>query len=94
MDNLTAFATFLQQYGPFAMSTVFAALYMLERRERRATQDRYESYLVAGPGQMREFAEAHYQAVENLERAFIRAGIDTERPLDKEEEEGDDKPTH
>lgn len=87
MDNLTEFAAFLQQYGPFAMASVFACLYMLERRERRSTQTKYENYLVSGPAQMREFADAHSQAVENLERAFLRAGIDTEPDEDSAEDE-------
>lgn len=89
MDNLTAFAMFLQQYGPFAMASIFAGLYMLERRERRTTQQKYEDYLVSAPAQMREFADAHSQAVENLERAFLRAGIDTEPEEDSKEDEDD-----
>ncbi len=91
MDNLTAFAAFLKQYGPFAMASVFAGLYALERRERRTTQTKYEKYLEAAPAQMQEFADAHSQAVENLERAFIRAGIDTEpEALPAEDDEDPD----
>ena len=75
MDSLSAFALFLQQYGPFAMAAVFAGLYMLERRDRKDTQTKYEKHLVEWPAQMRQFADANSQAVENLERAFASYGI-------------------
>ena len=90
MDRLSAFAMFLQQYGPFAMAAVFAGLYMLERRERKDTQTKYEKHLVEWPAQMREFASANSHAVENLERAFARSGISAwQRNSSKKDQEND-----
>lgn len=90
MEELTSFAVFLKQYGAYAMASVFMVLYGMERRERRTTQGKYETYLETAPAQLREFADAHSVAVENLERAFIRAGIDTELPeLPDDEDDGE-----
>ena len=82
MSNIAAFAEFLRDYGAYAMASVFAALYALERRERRTTQEKYERYLEATPAQLREFADAQSQAVENLRIALFRAGISQERKDD------------
>jgi hypothetical protein len=75
MNELEAFAAFLKDYGAYALSAVFAGLHFLERRERQATQAKHEAYLEAVPKQLKESTEAQAQAVENLERAFIRAGV-------------------
>lgn len=86
MEQLGIFAEFLKNYGAYAMASVFALLYALERRERRATQEKYEKYLVSAPTKMQEYAETHAAAVDNLERAFLRAGIETKQPKPKSED--------
>jgi len=85
MDNLTEFAQFLKTYGAFGMASVFMCLYLMERRERRTTQAKYEKFLTVIPTQMREFSDVQANAVENLERAFLKHGIciDEPRALEK-----------
>jgi len=72
--TLETFAIFLHDYGPYAMSSVFAGLYWLERKDRQGTQARYEGHLQRAPREMREHAAAQTTlqsaALERLERAI------------------------
>ena len=86
MDSLTKFAEFLMEYGPYAVASTFVGLYAVERKERRSTQERYEKYLQRIPDKVYELTEVHARALDNLERSFLRAGIEV-APLSEKEKE-------
>ena len=82
MGQLEAFARFLWDYGAYALSAVFAFLYALERKERRDTQNKLESYLALTSEKMQANAIVITDAVMALERAFLRAGVRTSEDQD------------
>jgi len=74
MENLESLASFLQIYGAHAMSSVFIALYFIERRERRTTQRKFEAYLTEASARVIEVVRNHSVAVSSLEQALARSG--------------------
>lgn len=78
MGELSSVATLLQDYGAHGMASIFAGMYFLERRERRATQEKLEELLVQTSTRVHENALVIAKAVQALEKAFIRAGIDSD----------------
>jgi hypothetical protein len=75
MNELESFASFLKAYGAYAMSSVFAFLYFLERRERRVTQDKFEVYLSEASSRVLQVLTYNAKTAENLKDALAQAGV-------------------
>ena len=72
MENLQVFAIFLRDYGASAMASVFAFLYLMERRERMQTQASLVLYLVTLSEKSQASAVKISEAALALERALAK----------------------
>ena len=82
MEQLEAFAKFLHDYGAHALASVFALLYWAERRERQATQKKFEHFLELASQKVQDNASAISETLRALEHVLSRVSSKNEDPND------------
>lgn len=82
INLLESFARFLNDYSAHATATVFAVLYLAERRERQAAQAAHVAVLEVTNQKVQASAAVIASAVESLERT-LRASTEKREQNDE-----------